>query len=151
MSQQISITVAAVIQRDGRFLLVEEQADGGLRLNQPAGHLEPGESLIDAAVRETLEETACRFDPQALLGVYRWRHPKGHTYVRFAFIGEASGPEPGRALDRGVVRAMWLGAEELQAERARHRSPLVQRCVDDYLAGRRYPLELIADTPEAST
>lgn len=151
MSQQISITVSAVIQRDGRFLLVEEQADGGLRLNQPAGHLEPGESLIDAAVRETMEETAYRFDPHALLGVYRWRHPKGRTYVRFAFIGEVSGPEPGRALDQGIVRAVWLSAEELQAERGRHRSPLVQRCVDDYLAGRRYPLELIADTPEAGT
>ena len=151
MSQRISVTVAAVIQREGRFLMVEEEADGGLRINQPAGHLEPGESLADGAVRETLEETAYRFVPRALLGVYRWRHPKGLTYIRFAFAGEADGPEPGRELDQGIVRAVWLSAEELRADSARHRSPLVQRCVDDYLAGRRYPLELIADFPEAGT
>ena len=150
MNDSISVTVAAVIERDGRFLLVEEQTDAGLRINQPAGHLEPGESLAEGAARETLEETAHRFVPRALLGVYRWRHPSGATYVRFAFVGEASGPQPGLALDREIVRTLWLTPDELRAERARHRSPLVQRCVDDYLAGRRYPLELIGDAPESS-
>ena len=148
MNDSISVTVAAVIERDGRFLLVEEQTDAGLRINQPAGHLEPGESLADGAARETLEETAYRFVPRALLGVYRWRHPSGATYVRFAFTGEASGPQPGLALDREIVRTLWLTPDELRAERARHRSPLVQRCIDDYLAGRRYPLELIGDAGE---
>jgi 8-oxo-dGTP pyrophosphatase MutT (NUDIX family) len=150
MTERISVTVAAVIQRDGRFLLVEEETDDGLRLNQPAGHLEPGESLAAGVARETLEETAYRFVPQALLGVYRWRHPKGMTYVRFAFLGAAAGPEPGRALDQGIVRALWLTPEALRAERARHRSPLVMRCVEDCLAGRRYPLELLTDDPEAA-
>ena len=145
MTERISVTVAAVAQRDGRFLVVEEQADGGLRLNQPAGHLEPGETLVAAAAREALEETAYRFTPESLLGVYRWRNPQGITYVRFAFVGQAAGPEPGRALDQGIVRALWLTPDELQAERARHRSPLVYRCVEDYLAGRRFPLELLVE------
>ncbi len=145
MTERISVTVAAVAQRDGRFLVVEEQADGGLRLNQPAGHLEPGETLVAAAAREALEETAYRFTPESLLGVYRWRNPQGITYVRFAFVGQAAGPEPGRALDQGIVRALWLTPAELQAERARHRSPLVYRCVEDYLAGRRFPLELLVE------
>ena len=145
MSERSSVTVAAVAQLDGRFLVVEEQADGGLRLNQPAGHLEPGETLVAAAVREALEETAYRFTPESLLGVYRWRNPQGITYVRFAFVGQAAGPEPGRALDQGIVRALWLTPDELQAERARHRSPLVYRCVEDYLAGRRFPLELLVE------
>lgn len=150
MTEPIQITVAAVIQRNGRFLLVEEETGDGLRLNQPAGHLEPGESLAEGAAREALEETAYRFVPQALLGVYRWRHPTGFTYVRFAFLGEASGPEPGRPLDQGIVRALWLTPEALRAQRARHRSPLVLRCVEDCLAGRRYPLELITDSPGAT-
>ena len=145
MTERISVTVAAVAQRDGRFLVVEEQADGGLRLNQPAGHLEPGETLVAAAAREALEETAYRFTPESLLGVYRWRNPQDITYVRFAFVGQAAGPEPGRALDQGIVRALWLTPAELQAERARHRSPLVYRCVEDYLAGRRFPLELLVE------
>ena len=145
MTERISVTVAAVAQRDGRFLVVEEQADGGLRLNQPAGHLEPGETLLAAAAREALEETAYRFTPESLLGVYRWRNPQGITYVRFAFVGQAAGPEPGRALDQGIVRALWLTPDELQAERARHRSPLVYRCVEDCLAGRRFPLELLVE------
>jgi 8-oxo-dGTP pyrophosphatase MutT (NUDIX family) len=150
MTASIKVTVAAVVHRDGLFLLVEEETDDGLRLNQPAGHLEPGESLTEGVARETLEETAYRFVPQGLLGVYRWQHPTGITYVRFTFLGEATGPEPGRKLDQGIVRAVWLTPEALRAERARHRSPLVLRCVEDCLAGRRYPLELITDYPGAA-
>lgn len=145
-STRISVTVAAVVERDGRFLFVEETADGGLRLNQPAGHLEPGESLLAAVQRETLEETAHRFTPLALLGIYRWRNPvSGITYVRVAFVGDADGPVAGQALDAGIVRTLWLTPEALRAESARHRSPLVARCVADHLAGRRFPLDLLVD------
>jgi 8-oxo-dGTP pyrophosphatase MutT (NUDIX family) len=146
MSDRISLTVAAVVERSGRFLFVEEEADGGLRINQPAGHLEPGESLRQGVQRETLEETAFDFTPRALLGIYRWRSAAtGVTYVRVAFVGEVDGPRPGRALDAGIVRTLWLTPEELRAQTPRHRSPLVSRCVDDHLAGRRFPLDLLVD------
>jgi 8-oxo-dGTP pyrophosphatase MutT (NUDIX family) len=146
MSDRISLTVAAIVERGGRFLFVEEEADGGLRINQPAGHLEPGESLRQGVQRETLEETACQFTPRALLGIYRWRNPATSvTYVRVAFVGEVGGPLPGRALDAGIVRTLWLTPEELRAQTPRHRNPLVSRCVDDHLAGRRFPLDLLAD------
>ncbi len=141
-----NVTVAAVVERNGAFLFVEETADGALVLNQPAGHLDEGESLLDAVVRETLEETAWHFEPEALLGVYRWSHPaKGITYLRFAFIGRAVKQEPGAALDDGIVRALWLTPDEIRRERHRHRSPQVERCIEDYLAGQRYPLALIKD------
>lgn len=141
-----NVVVAAVAERDGRFLLVEEEADGARVLNQPAGHLDEGESLLDAVVRETLEETAWHFEPQALLGVYRWVHPdKGVTYMRFAFAGRVTRHESNRKLDDGIVRALWLTPDEIRAERARHRSPLIERCVNDFLDGRRYPLSLIQD------
>lgn len=141
-----NVTVAAIIERDGRFLLVEEKADGALVLNQPAGHLDEGESLLDAVVRETLEETAWHIVPEALLGVYRWPHPdKGITYLRFAFIGRALRQEPNSTLDDGIVRALWLTPEAIGRERHRHRSPQVQRCIDDYLTGQRYSLALIKD------
>jgi 8-oxo-dGTP pyrophosphatase MutT (NUDIX family) len=146
MSKRISVTVAAVVERDGRFLLVEEETDEGLRLNQPAGHLEPGESLLAGVARETLEETAWRFAPGWLLGVYRWEHPGTEvTYVRFAFGGSLVDHNPARRLDQGIVRAVWLTPDELRLQSARHRSPLVQRCVEDYQAGRRYPLDLLVD------
>lgn len=139
-----NVTVAAVVERGGRFLLVEEETERGLLFNQPAGHLEEGESLVEAAVRETLEETACAFTPRALLGVYQYRSAgSAIIYLRFAFIGEVGEPQPGRALDEGIVRAAWLPAEEIRAGGARHRTPLVIRCVEDYLAGRRFPLDLI--------
>jgi 8-oxo-dGTP pyrophosphatase MutT (NUDIX family) len=143
------ITVAAIIERDERFLVVEEHADDGLRINQPAGHLEAGESLIDAAIRETLEETAHPFTPEALVGVYMWHGGKptgengGTTYLRFAFCGISGKRIENRPLDSGIVRALWLTPSELRACRERHRSPLVMQCVDDYLAGRRFPLDLI--------
>jgi 8-oxo-dGTP pyrophosphatase MutT (NUDIX family) len=138
--------VAALIEREGKFLLVEEKADGRLVLNQPAGHLDEGESLLQAVVRETLEETAWHFVPEALIGVYRWPHPaKGITYLRFAFTGRVTQHEESRALDHDIVRTLWLSPEEIRAEHARHRSPQVERCLNDYLAGRRYPLELLAE------
>jgi 8-oxo-dGTP pyrophosphatase MutT (NUDIX family) len=140
-----SVTVAAVIERDGRFLLVEEEANGKIVLNQPAGHLDPGESLVDACARETLEETAHRFTPQSLVGIYRWVYaPEGVTYFRFAFAGRVDGVEQGRALDREILRLHWFTPEEVRARTHQHRSPLLQRCIDDYLAGRRFPLDVIS-------
>jgi 8-oxo-dGTP pyrophosphatase MutT (NUDIX family) len=144
-----SVTVAAIIEREGRYLLVEEHTPEGLRLNNPAGHLDPGESPLEGVVREALEETACRFEAQALVGVYlsRFRRPatgEDVTYLRFAFCGSVGEPLPGHALDRGIVRTLWLTPDELRASAARHRSPLVMRCIDDHRAGRRWPLELLA-------
>ena len=139
------VTVAAVVQRDGKFLLVEEETDVGLAFNQPAGHLEEGEALVDAVVRETLEETAYHFKPTHLLGIYHWQHPtkEDTTYLRFAFAGELRGYEAGRRLDDGIVGARWLTLDEVKATQARHRSPLVLRCIEDLLAGRKYPLDLL--------
>ena len=139
-----SVTVAAVIERGGRFLFVEERIDNRLVLNQPAGHLDPGETLIDACRREVLEETAHPFQPRSLVGVYRWHYAtKDVTFLRFCFAGEVSEPLE-RALDKEIVRLHWLNTAELEARRADHRSPLVGKCVADYLAGRRYPLEVLS-------
>lgn len=154
-----AVTVAAVIERDGKFLVVEEDTPEGVRLNQPAGHLEPGESLVAAAVRETLEETAHAFRPAGLLGVYLTRfagragEPE-RTYLRFAFVGDASGPDPSRQLDAGIRRAFWISADDLRDRQAEHRSPLMQQCVDDYVAaqaaGRPWmPLEGLYTHPNA--
>jgi 8-oxo-dGTP pyrophosphatase MutT (NUDIX family) len=139
-----NVTVAALIEREGRFLLVEEETDDGLRFNQPAGHLDQGESLVAACAREALEETAWSFRPTALVGVYQWPRPQGDvTYLRFAFCGELGQHHSERKLDAGIVRAVWMTPEEIRASTDRHRSPLIWQCVADYLAGRRYPLELI--------
>ncbi|MHB1236792.1 MAG: NUDIX hydrolase [Gallionella sp.] len=141
-----NVTVAAVIEGEGRFLLVEEETSQGLRYNQPAGHLEAGESLVAAVVRETLEESAYHFLPQHLLGVYRWHSGESDTtYLRFAFTGKITGHEPGRKLDSGIMQALWLSPEQILATRSRHRSPLILRCVEDHIAGKRYPLELLVD------
>ncbi|CAB1370051.1 NUDIX hydrolase [Denitratisoma oestradiolicum] len=139
-----NVTVAALVERDGRFLLVEEETEQGLLFNQPAGHLEPGESLVSACAREALEETAWNFNPTALVGVYQWPRPQGDiTYLRFAFSGTLGDHDPGRALDKGILRAVWMSPAEVEATRDRHRSPLILQCVQDYLAGRRFPLDLI--------
>ncbi len=139
-----NVTVAAVVQRDGKFLLVEEETDTGLAFNQPAGHLEEGESLIDAVVREALEETAYHFKPTCLIGVYNWKHPsKDVTYLRFAFGGELRGFEAERKLDDGIVAARWLTLDEVKATQERHRSPLILRCIEDMVAGKSYPLDLL--------
>lgn len=139
-----NVTVAAVVERDGRFLLVEEDTSRGRLFNQPAGHLDPGESLIEAVRRETLEETAHDFEPTHLVGVYQYQSAaEGVTYLRFAFTGRITSHDPKRALDHGIVRAVWLAPEEIRREATRHRSPLVLRCIEDYLAGARHPLALL--------
>ena len=141
-----NVTVAAVIERDGRFLFVEEETAAGVRLNQPAGHLERGESLLAACVRETLEESAWHFAPRELVGIYLWpADGTDITYLRFAFCGELQRHDSERRLDAGILRALWLTPEELQARRGEHRSPLVAQCVADYLAGQRLPLAALRD------
>ncbi|MDS4040370.1 MAG: NUDIX hydrolase [Candidatus Competibacter sp.] len=137
------LTVATIIERDGRFLLVEEYADGEeLVYNQPAGHLDEHETLAAAAIRETLEETAWEVRIDAIVGIYYWTHPKGHTFVRTCFAGKALHHHPNQPLDRGIQRAVWLTREETAALGPKLRSPMVLHCIDDYLAGKRYPLEL---------
>jgi len=138
------VTVAAVVERDGKFLFVEERASGRVVLNQPAGHLERDETLQAAVARETLEETGWTFVPREILGVYLWQPPHlAKTFLRVAFCGQLGGHDPARPLDHGILRTRWLDRENLMASQARHRSPLVARCVDDYLAGVRYPLGLL--------
>jgi 8-oxo-dGTP pyrophosphatase MutT (NUDIX family) len=138
-----SVTVAAVIERGGRFLFVEERIDGRLVLNQPAGHLDPGESLVAACRREVLEETAHDFEPRSLVGIYRWHYAaKDVTFLRFCFAGEVSAAQPGRGLDKEIVRLHWLTPEELGARKSQHRSPLVAKCVADFLAGKRFALDI---------
>ena len=140
-----SVTVAAVIERDGRFLMVEEEYDGKRVYNQPAGHLDPGEGLVSACAREVLEETAHRFTPESLIGIYRWYYaPRDITFIRFTFAGRLDGMEPGRALDKEIVATHWFTRDELVANAPRHRTPLVMSCLEDYLAGKRYPLEVFA-------
>jgi phosphatase NudJ len=153
-SFQPRVTVAAVIERDGRFLLIEEETSEGLRLNNPAGHLDPGESPAQGCARETLEETAHHFAPTALVGVYLSRsvRPDGEdvTYVRFAFSGELGALERNRPLDTGIVRTLWMTVAEVRASAQRHRSPLLLRCLEDYLAGKRYPLDAVYTDPSVT-
>jgi 8-oxo-dGTP pyrophosphatase MutT (NUDIX family) len=139
-----AITVASVLARDGRFLVVEEWAGDRLVINQPAGHLEAGESVLEAVVRETREETGWGFRPDFLIGVYLWEHPsRSHSYLRLAFGGVALDYNPDAPLDEGIVRPLWLTPEELESRREDLRSPLVLRCVCDCLDGERYPLGLL--------
>jgi len=140
-----SVTVAAVIERDGKFLLVEELQDGRRVLNQPAGHLDPGETLVAACAREVLEETSHRFVPTALVGIYRWHYqPADVTFLRFCFSGSVSGIEKSGTLDKEIVALHWLTPAELKERSSMHRSPLVQQCMNDYLAGHNYSLDLLS-------
>lgn len=145
---QPDVTVATIVVRDGRLLCVEERVNNQLVINQPAGHLEPDESLTQAAVRETREETGWIVQPTFFIGAYQWKAParpnesNGRHYLRFAFAADAMEEIPGHRLDEGIVRALWLTPEELQAQASRHRSPLVWRTVIDYLGGNRHPLSL---------
>ncbi len=147
-----SVTVAAVIERQGpdgpQYQLIEEHTPEGLRLNNPAGHLEQGETPEQAVCREALEETGCHFKPASLVGVYlsRFQRPaRGEdvTYLRLAYAGTCSAPQPGHSLDEGVVRTVWMTPQEIQASQERHRSPLVWRCIEDHLTGRRFPLDAV--------
>lgn len=147
-----SVTVAAVIVRqdtDGpRYLLVEEHTPEGLRLNNPAGHLEQGETPEQAVRREALEETGCHFQPSGLVGVYlaRFQRPatsEDITYLRLAYAGTCSEPEPGRRLDEGIVRTVWMRPEDIRDTQHLHRSPLVWRCIEDHLAGRQHPMDTV--------
>ena len=140
------MTVAAVIERDSRFLLVREHSEGRLVYNQPAGHLEDNESLLEAVVRETLEETAWRFEPEAVIGIYRWRHPHSRqTYMRVSFSGRGTAHQPGRKLDPDIDSVVWMDIDEIRARRDELRSPLVLRTITDYLEGIAHPLSLLAD------
>ena len=143
MSSDIHVTAAAVIERDGRFLLVEERVDGRLVLNQPAGHLDPGESLPAAAARETFEETGYGFSPSHLVGVYHSQTDSGTTYVRFTFCGGHTAPTGAVRLDEGIVAVHWLTRAQMLARSGDLRSPMVLRCVDDYLAGARHSLDVV--------
>ena len=147
-----SVTVAAIIERDGRYLLVEEHTPEGLRLNNPAGHLDPGESPEQGVARETLEETTHRFTPTALVGIYLSRFQRQATgeditYLRFAYCGELGDADPARSLDTGIVRTLWLTLDEVRESVARHRSPLVLRCIEDHLAGQRFALATVHTDP----
>lgn len=138
------VVAAAIVEREGKFLVVEEHTAEGLRLNQPAGHWERNETLVEAVRREALEETAHHVEPTALIGCYTTHYPRRDiTYLRFAYVCEVSGFDAERALDDGIVRALWLTPGELAAHPTPHRSPLVMRCVEDYLAGRRFPLDFV--------
>jgi len=150
-----NVTVAAIIEKEGRYLLIEEHTQEGLRLNNPAGHLDPQESLMHACIREALEETAYAFQPEALVGVYlsRFQRPATHediTYVRFAFCGQVGEVNPALTLDTGIVRTLWMTLDQVRASADRHRSPLVLRCIEDHAAGQRFPLETLFTDPSVT-
>ncbi|MCV2353669.1 NUDIX hydrolase [Paucibacter sp. B2R-40] len=151
-----AVTVAAVIEQDGRYLLVEEETPEGLQLNNPAGHLDPGESPLEGVVREALEETARDFVPEALLGLYMARFVRSKrgedvTYLRLAFSGRVGEAIKGRTLDHGIHRTLWMTVDEIRASAERHRSPLVLRCIEDHMAGKRLPLDAIHIDPSLYT
>ena len=149
MPLKLDLTVAAIAEEGGRFLFVQERAARRVVLNQPAGHVEPGEALVDAVVREAREETGRDFRPQALTGLYLWQGPAGRSVLRIAFAGRVGERAAGSMLDRAILRTLWLEPGELAARATEHRSPLVQLCVDDFLRGARYPLEMLASVPLA--
>jgi 8-oxo-dGTP pyrophosphatase MutT (NUDIX family) len=145
------VTVAIVTEQDGKFLMVEESVPEGIRFNQPAGHLEDNESLVAAAVRECLEETAWHFQPEALVGIYRWRNQhNSDTFLRVTFCGHCSDWQPDLALDPDIIAAHWLTLDEIRQRGAQLRSPLVMQSFSDYLQGKRYPLDLLTDLDQDS-
>ena len=144
MQWKPNVTVAAIAEREGKFLLVEEDADGHVVFNQPAGHLEQNETLIEAVIREVLEETAWEFRPQAVVGIYLYHNPRVDiTYLRVCFAGACIRHHPERPLDSGVLRAVWMDKREIETNRQRLRNTMVLRCLEDYLAGKRYPLDIL--------
>ncbi len=143
-------TVAAIVEKDDRFLMVEEDVEGEIVYNQPAGHLDPNENLIDAVIRETREETAWLFKPEALVGIYLWQQPgTERTFLRFAFVGQCSDHQQDQALDEGILRALWMSKDEL-LQSGKLRSPMVIKNIDDYVAGKRYPLDVLSTVEYAS-
>lgn len=151
MKWQPHITVAAVVECDDRFLMVEEESCGKIVINQPAGHLEREESLVNAVIRETLEETAWHINPTSIIGVYQWTNESDrHTFIRVGFAGECIGHEAERELDTGILKALWLTRHDLEKQEHRLRSPMVMQCIDDYLSGQRYPLHLVNDLSDSS-
>lgn len=146
MSIRPDLTVAAVVEREGQFLLVEERVANRMVFNQPAGHVERGESLVAAVIRETLEETAWKLTPEALVGIYLWEQPeRQRSFLRVTFCGQASDHDSQRRLDRGIRRAVWMTRDQIAMRNDRLRSPMVLKCIDDYLAGRRYPFEVVTE------
>lgn len=146
MQWKPNVTVAAIACKDGKFLLVEENADEQIVFNQPAGHLEEGESLLEAVKREVLEETRWHFQPEILIGVYLYPNSAlGITYLRFCFAGACIEEDAGRELDTGIIQAVWMTREELEKNRNKMRSPMVLQCINDYLSGRSYPLDILND------
>jgi 8-oxo-dGTP pyrophosphatase MutT (NUDIX family) len=144
------VVVACVVEREGRFLLVEERIEGALCMNQPAGHWEQGETLVEGAIRETLEESGWEVEPTHVLGLYHYDPADlEYGFLRIAFVARALRERPGHKLDEGIERAVWLTRDEVAATAALHRSPMVLRCVDDYLAGQRFPLSMLAHLNEA--
>jgi 8-oxo-dGTP pyrophosphatase MutT (NUDIX family) len=145
-----NVTVAAIIEHDGKFLLVEEETNRGNRYNQPAGHLEDNETILDAVIRETLEESAYDFTPEFLVGIYHWKHPVNQvTYLRFAFAGKLGAHYPQQKLDQGIVQAVWMSLDEIKQKQELTRSPQVLLCIEDYLAGKRFPLAALTYLGEA--
>jgi len=144
MRWKANVTVAAVIEKDGRFLMIEEESNGVIVINQPAGHLEKDETIIEAVIREVQEETAWGFEPANIVGIYLYPSSNNDiTYLRICFSGQCMNHRPEQKLDKGIIQAMWLSKEEIEAKAAKLRSPLVLHCIEDYLAGKRYSLELL--------
>lgn len=144
------VTVATIVPRDGKFLLVEETVRGELVLNQPAGHLEANESLHDAACRETLEETGWTVELDGLVAIYQWANGAGEHFVRFTFAARSISHDANRRLDDGIVRACWLGRDEIAARQAQLRSPMVLRGIDDHISGRCFPLDAVIAIPSGA-
>lgn len=144
MQWKPNVTVAAIIEDNGKFLLVEEYSDDTLVFNQPAGHLEQNETLIEAVKREVKEETAYDFEPSAVLGIYLYpNHSQDITYLRVCFLGTCHNQDPEQTLDEGIVRAVWLSKDELEMQTAKPRSEMVLQCINDYLSGKSFPLDLL--------